>query len=88
VDAGNPEAAEAVLDAAGVDEEEFAYVARERGRALARSGRFAEAESPLRTAVRTDPWDPETHEALARVYGATGRADLAEREQRLAGAWR
>jgi Flp pilus assembly protein TadD len=88
VDAGNPEAAEAVLDAAGVDEEEFAYVARERGRALARSGRFAEAEAPLRTAVRTDPWDPETHEALARVYGATGRADLAEREQRLAGAWR
>jgi len=88
VDAGDPQAAESTLDAAGIDEEEFAYVALQRGRALARSGQFAAAEAPLRIAVRTDPWDPETHEALARVYGATGRADLAEREQRLAGAWR
>lgn len=88
VDAGNPDAALAFLDESDVDEDEFSWVARERGRALVRVGRFAEAEASLETAIRSDPWDPEAHEALARVFGATGRADLAEREQRLANAWR
>jgi Flp pilus assembly protein TadD len=87
-EAGEPARALAALDRAGLDEVEWAMLARERGRALVAMGRHAEAEAPLLAAVRTDPYDPGTHEALARVMAALGRPAEADREQRLAAMWR
>lgn len=87
-EARKPEEVLDLLDRVGLDEVEWAVLSRERGRALAALGRHAEAEGPLLRAVRTDPYDPGTHEALARVMAAQGRAAEADREQRLAAMWR
>ncbi len=77
-----------VLDRAGLDEVEFASISRARGLALVALGRTMDALGPLRIAVRTDPFDPEVHAALARIHSERGETALAEREQRLAGIGR
>ena len=76
------------LDKYALDEFEWPILARERGRALVSLERHSEAEMPLMTAVRFDPYDPGTHKALARVMTALERPFEAEREQRLSVMWR
>lgn len=88
IEAGQASRVLDILDRLRLDEREFAMLSRERGRALEFLGRHAEAEGPLLIAVRTDPYDPATHEALYRVMTALGRPDLADRERRLLGLWR
>ncbi len=87
-EAAQPERVLTLLDRVALDEVEWAILSRERGRALVALGRYSEAEEPLMRAVRTDPYDPGTHEALARVMAAQGRSADADREQRLAAMWR
>lgn len=80
---GRPEEALAVLDQVALDEEEFPWLARERGLALVGAGRLPEAVDPLLVFVRTDPWEGEAHRALAEAFRSVGHRDLAEREDRL-----
>lgn len=87
-EAGAPQRVLELLDRLAMDEIEWPVLARERGRALVAMGRHRDAETPLMWAVRNDPYDPGTHEALARVMAALGRPAEADREQRLAAMWR
>jgi len=80
---GRPGEALEVLDRAALDEEQLPWLSRERGLALAAAGRWLDAVDPLLAFVRTDPWDPESHRALAAAFRSAGRRDLAEREERL-----
>jgi predicted Zn-dependent protease len=53
------------------------------GRALVKLGRGSDAISPLLTAERLQPEDPQTHFQLAQAYRQAGRKEDATRELRL-----
>ena len=56
----------------------------ELGKASLKSGQPRKAEEYLLEAARINPYDPEVHELLAKVYDATKRRKLAERERKFA----
>ena len=56
-------------------------VYRALGQASMASGDLVKAQSLLESAVQQNPSDAFSHQLLAEVYRATGRSDLAEREQ-------
>ena len=88
VDGGEADEALEVAESAGIEDADYAPLARERGMALVALGRFRDAKEPLLAAVRWDPFDAAVHEALAGSFAVSGQAALAERERRLAGLWR
>jgi Flp pilus assembly protein TadD len=88
VDASAPDEALAAIGGSGLDDAESPLVARERGRALAAAGRNREAIEPLLAAVRSNPYDADTHETLEKAFLAIGDEARAEREHRLAVLWR
>jgi len=60
------------------------FVSLALGSAYFRSERLADAERAYKNAIDVDPKSGETHNNLAVVYLLTGRADLAEKEVKLA----
>jgi len=55
----------------------------DRGRALMRLDRHAEAVKDLEMAEKSDPSEPSTHFLLAQTYRALGRAQEAQEEMKL-----
>ena len=55
----------------------------DRGRALMKLDRHAEAAKDLETAVKSDPAEPSTHFLLAQTYRALGRTQEAQAEMKL-----
>lgn len=77
----NSGAAEDAIEALEVVRELFpSYVSTwlELGRAYMANGDYEEAREALREAARINPFNPEIHANLARVYQQLGQADLAE----------